>query len=54
MHRSDTMQELLSLSERFGIRLTFNRPDKSTYLSIVSGLAAARGLPFTDALAAKA
>lgn len=54
VHRNDTMQELLSLSERFGIRLTFNRPDKSTYLSIVSGLAAARGLPFTDALAAKA
>ena len=33
------MQEILSLSERFGIQLTFSRPDKATYLDIVHNLA---------------
>ncbi len=39
IHRNDTMQELLSLSERFGIQLTFQKPDKNTYLDIVRHLA---------------
>ena len=39
VHFNDTMQELLSLSERFGIQLTFSRPDKATYLDIVHNLA---------------
>ena len=39
VHRNDTMQELLSLSERFGIQLTFQKPDKKTYLDIVRHLA---------------
>ncbi|MBQ7900678.1 MAG: ATP-binding protein [Clostridia bacterium] len=39
VHFNDTMQELLSLSERFGIQLTFQRPDKATYLDIVRNLA---------------
>ena len=39
VHFNDTMQEILSLSERFGIQLTFNRPDKATYLDIVHNLA---------------
>ncbi len=39
VHFNDTMQELLSLSERFGIQLTFSRPDKTTYLDIVHNLA---------------
>ncbi len=39
VHFNDTMQELLSLSERFGIQLTFSRPDKATYLDIVHSLA---------------
>ena len=34
VHFNDTMQELLSLSERFGIQLTFNRPDKAVYLDL--------------------
>ena len=33
------MQELVSLSERFGIHITFNKPDKKTYLHIVHHLA---------------
>lgn len=44
VHRSDTMQELVSLSERFGIQITFRKPDKATYLNIVHRLARERGL----------
>ncbi len=44
VHINDTMQEMLSLSERFGIQLTFQRPDKATYLDIVEHLAAAKGV----------
>lgn len=44
IHRNDTMQEMVSLSERFGIHVTFNRPDKQTYLDIVRHLAAEAGL----------
>ena len=46
VHFNDTMQELLSLSERFGIQLTFSRPDKSTYLDIVHSLADKCGIEY--------
>lgn len=39
VHRNDTMQELVSLSDRFGLQVTFRRPDKATYLNIVHYLA---------------
>ena len=39
VHRNDTLQELISLSDRFGIQVTFSRPDKVTYLDIVHHLA---------------
>lgn len=39
VHFNDTMQELVSLSERFGIHITFNKPNKETYLHIVRHLA---------------
>ncbi len=38
------MQEKLSLSDRFGITVTFSLPDKETYLQIVEGLARQRCL----------
>lgn len=44
IHRNDTMQELLSLSERFGLQITFQKPDKATYLHIVRHLAAEQGI----------
>ena len=44
VHRNDTLQELISLSDRFGIQVTFSRPDKSTYLDIVHHLAAEHGI----------
>ena len=39
VHRNDTMQELISLSERFGIHITFSKPSKQTFLHIVHHLA---------------
>lgn len=44
IHRNDTMQEILSLSDRFGLQITFQRPDKETYLSIVGHLARQAGI----------
>ena len=44
VHFNDTLQEILSLSERFGIQLTFSRPDKTTYLDIVHNLANKEGI----------
>lgn len=44
IHRNDTMQEIISLSDRFGIHITFQRPDKNTYLNIVHSLAEERGI----------
>lgn len=44
IHRNDTMQEIISLSDRFGIHITFQRPDKKTYLNIVHSLAAEHGI----------
>ena len=39
LHLADTMQELLSLSSRFGLTVTFSRPDKDLYLQIIHDLA---------------
>ena len=44
VHRNDTMQELLSLSERFGIQVTFQKPNKEVYLGIVHHLAQEKGV----------
>jgi predicted AAA+ superfamily ATPase len=45
LHAVDTAQEKLSLSDRFGITLTFVAPDQDRYLAIVEALATARALP---------
>ena len=39
IHRNDTVQELISLSERFGIHVSFSKPNRETYLRIVRHLA---------------
>lgn len=39
VHRNDTMQETLSLSERFGLTVLFAKPDKKLYIEIVLELA---------------
>ena len=48
VHRNDTMQEIISLSERFGIHITFQKPDKNTYLDIVHHLAQERGIELPE------
>ena len=44
IHRNDTLQELLSLSERFGLTVYFERPNKPLYLDIVHRLAERCGI----------
>lgn len=39
VHLNDTMDEAASLSDRFGITITFSSPDKKNYLEIVKQLA---------------
>ena len=48
IHRNDTMQEIISLSERFGIQITFQKPNKQTYLDIVHHLAVQRGITMDE------
>lgn len=38
-HQNDTVQERISLSERFGINITYSKPQKNLYLEIVHALA---------------
>ena len=47
-YASDARDEKASLSDRFGLYLTFISPDKATYLDIVKKIAADRGID-TDA-----
>jgi hypothetical protein len=44
VHTADSMQEKLSLADRFGITLTFSAPDQNDYLAIVKHLAQKEGL----------
>ncbi|MBQ8642755.1 MAG: ATP-binding protein [Clostridia bacterium] len=44
VHHSDTVQELMSLSDRFGLTVYFGKPDKKLYLEIVRTLADRAGV----------
>ena len=44
LHASDTRQELMSLSARFGLTVTFQRPDKARYEAILLELARQYGI----------
>ena len=48
IHLNDTLQELMSLSTRFGMTITFQKPDKDGYLSIVKHLAKDYGLEMPE------
>lgn len=48
VHASDTIQEQLSLSDRFGITVMFSATDKAEYLSIVKQIAADLGIKMDD------
>jgi predicted AAA+ superfamily ATPase len=50
VHRNDTLQETLSLSERFGLVVRFQKPDKKLYLTIVETLAKRANLQVNEAL----
>lgn len=50
VHASDTMQESLSLSDRFGLIITFQNPDKKRYLEIVEAIARDEGIEPTEEL----
>lgn len=48
IHRADTIQELLSLSERFGLTVQYSKPNKELYLKIVKSLKDKRGISIDD------
>ena len=44
LHAADTIQESLSLSDRFGVQVTFLAPDRANYFRIIHSLAKERRL----------
>lgn len=44
VHRGDTMQEQLSLSDRFGLSITFVNPDRQKFYDILDAMVEDRGL----------
>ena len=48
MHRSDTMEEKLSLVNRFGVTINYSKPTHKEYYDIVLGLAHRMNLPYSD------
>ncbi|WP_058270652.1 ATP-binding protein [Olsenella massiliensis] len=48
VHLNDTMQEIISLSDRFGLHVTFTKPDRATYLDIVRKLAHDAGVTMDE------
>ncbi|MBR2622259.1 MAG: ATP-binding protein [Clostridia bacterium] len=48
IHRSDTMEEKLSLAERFGLSINYSDPSHTEYLTIVRTLAEREGLDVDD------
>ncbi|MDE6091903.1 MAG: ATP-binding protein, partial [Ruminococcus sp.] len=48
VHRNDTIQELISLSARFGLRVNFGKPDKKEFVRIAGELARQKGLEFEE------
>ena len=49
MHVNDTLQETMSLAARFGLTITFQKPNKEEYLAIVSALAEEYGVSMDEA-----
>ena len=48
IHRSDTMEEKLSLSARFGVLINYSSPDKNEFNEIVRQLAAREGIELDE------
>lgn len=49
VHPKDTIQEMASLSDRFGMTVLFTTPDQEQYLQIVGALARQRGIDLPEA-----
>ncbi len=54
MHTSDQINEKISLSDRFGLKLTFTRPSQKEFIEIVKGIAIENGIEPTEGLIAAA
>lgn len=48
MHRSDTMEEKLSLVNRFGVTINYSKPSQKEYFNIVIELAHRQGIRMSD------
>lgn len=48
MHRSDTMEEKLSLVNRFGVTINYSKPSQKEYFTIVIELAHRQGIKMSD------
>lgn len=48
LHRSDTMEEKLSLVNRFGVTISYSKPTPKEYYEIVMGLARRAGITMSD------
>ncbi len=49
MHRSDTMEEKLSLVHRFGVTISYSKPSQKEYFHIVEELARKNGITMPEA-----
>ena len=48
MHHSDTMEEKMSLVNRFGVTINFSKPNQKEYFNIVINLARRAGITMSD------
>jgi len=48
MHKSDTMEEKLSLVNRFGVTINYSKPSQKEYFGIVIELARRAGITMSD------
>lgn len=48
VHKSDAVDDNMSLSERFGLFITFSAPNKDQFVDIARGIAADRGINLSD------
>lgn len=48
MHRSDTMEEKLSLVNRFGVTINYSKPSQKEYFHIVVELARKAGITMDE------
>lgn len=48
MHKSDTMEEKLSLVNRFGVTINYSKPSQKEYFNIVTELAHRQGITISD------